>query len=209
VAALARLAASEGYEELTVSKIRKSAGASSKKFTTHFTGVADCFQEVVELYVSKGLLRLGSEHGVKGSCRTVNEAMAILCERVERDSTFAVVCFADVFASGPAGVQSLDRLIKEMASFFSEDNQRTRSALCITREAGAGAVWGAIREEIIRRRRSRVREIAPLLRVFVEPPTGLREDGKHSGSKFDQSHHDDDARSSRGVSSSALAVTTK
>jgi AcrR family transcriptional regulator len=171
MAALARLAASENYDEITVTKIRGSAGASSKKFAAHFRGVPDCFQAVVDLYISRGIPRLFSEHYVNGpSGQWLNETIALLCELVACDPAFANLCFVDIFGPGLAGTRSLDHLFEELSGLLLNDPQKRHSEFGPVTEAGTAAVWGVIREGLIAKRQFRVSELATFLRTSMTAP---------------------------------------
>jgi AcrR family transcriptional regulator len=165
LSALFKLSASESYEELTESKIRESAGASSNKFKYHFGGVADCFEEATRLYARGVVSRLDLQANGSSSQR-VNETITFLCQWVARDSQFTTLCFVDVFGPGLASALVLDRFIGEIADLLSESVPRQDPDPSPALRAGAAAVWGVIREEVLGSRRSRLPEIAPLLSVF-------------------------------------------
>lgn len=167
VSALAKLSASEEYRELTVSKVRASAGASRKKFHTHFEGIEDCFQEAVDLYTSNIVFYLDAHQSADFSLDwRFEDPVALLCDCVTRDSALSTLGFVDVFCSGAVGVHSLEQFIEGIGELLAGANVKDLSQPVVV-EASAAAVWGTIREEILCRRRSRLSETASLLRIFV------------------------------------------
>lgn len=181
VSALAKLAGSEGYQELTVRKVRASAGASRKKFNMHFEGIGDCFQEAVDLYTSNIVFYLDAHQGIDYSMDWRSEdPVALLCDCVTHDSALATLGFVDVFCSGAVGVHSLEQFINGIVELLAGSGRNGSSATTAL-EASAAAMWGTIREEVLSRRRSRLPEIASLLRIFAAVSaatndTGFRDD---------------------------------
>lgn len=176
VSALAKLAAVEGYEELTVRKIRTSAGASSKKFNTHFSGVADCFQSTVDAYTKSITVNRSSRHpGAPKIDQRSGDPVAFLCERVAQDPALAALGFVDVFCPGYQATRSLEQFIEQICELLASEHSG-HSAADVTFEISAGAIWGAIREEIICGRRAQLPEIAPMLRSLIPMPAGVQKE---------------------------------
>jgi AcrR family transcriptional regulator len=163
VAALTKLAAIEGYEEMTVRKIRASAGASSKKFSAHFVGVADCFQEAIDLYVDSFPSQSYVYEGVENSLGPSRvDPIMLLCKCVAGDPAFATLCFVDVFTPGEMGVHSLERFVREISQLLAR-GESDYPSLTTASEASAAAIWGSLREEIICGRRPQLTEQASQL----------------------------------------------
>jgi hypothetical protein len=151
-----------------VRKIRTSAGASRKKFSAYFGGVAECFQEAADFYASNIASHLEADQNADRSLSWVNEdPVILLCQYVAQDSTLATLCFVDVLSPGADGVRGLERFIGEigeiLARWEGEDIGDTPLS-----EVSAAAIWGVMREEIICKRRSRLREIVPLLHILAK-----------------------------------------
>lgn len=171
VSALAKLAAVEGYEELTVRKIRTSAGASSKKFTAHFGGVADCFQNTVDVYVESIAFDQSSYgNSTHTAERRTEDPIAFLCTRVAQDPTLATLGFIDIFGPGPQATRSLEQFINQIGVLLNY-GERALEVPAAAPEISAAAVWGAIREEIICERRCQLPDTAPLLRKLSHVST--------------------------------------
>jgi AcrR family transcriptional regulator len=167
VSALAKLAAVEGYEKLTVQKIRTSAGASSKKFNAHFSGVADCFQKTVDAYTrSIADNRSSSHRGTHMIDQRPGDSVAFLCERVAQDPALAALGFVDVFCPGYQATRSLEQFIEQISDLLAYEHSG-HSASDVTFDISAGAIWGAIREEIICGRRRQLPEVVPMLRDLI------------------------------------------
>jgi AcrR family transcriptional regulator len=189
VLALAKLVAVEEYKKLTVRKIRDSAGASSKKFSAHFTDVADCFEEAVEHYGAATISQLAE--GRSGGDDAFPNAgsmdpIAQVCQRTANDITFARLCFADIFGPGRRAVECLDCVIEELEAVLVEDLVQVNGAsVGLEASAAAAAIWAALREEILAGRRAQLPEAASQLR-FLTPAPSVGKDGKHNAPKFDQ-----------------------
>ena len=171
VAALVKLAAVEGYEELTVRKIRHSAGASRKKFRAHFEGVADCFQEAVDFYADGVISQLEPEQRVdRSSGWPPADLVTLLCKCVAEEAALATLCFADVLSAGVEGARGLERFLVQLSELLvasrPDDAETERLS-----QASAAAIWGVMREEILRNRQSHLPGVAPLLRILAAAPT--------------------------------------
>jgi TetR/AcrR family transcriptional regulator len=170
VAALAKLAAVEGYDELTVRKIRTSAGASKSKFSKYFGGVADCFQEAVDFYTTNIASHLEAEQSPDRSSSWIAEdPVVLLCQCVTHDSTLAALCFVDVLSSGTDGVYGLERFIGEIGDLLAQREDGNVGGTPSS-EISAAAIWGVMREEIICKRRLKLFEVVPLLHILAAAP---------------------------------------
>jgi len=157
VTALTKLAAVEKYDEITARKVRQLAGASSRKFSDHFADVADCFQRAAEAYATKLAEPLEADE-VEGNAGC-SDPVALLCEWVAGDPSFAALCFTDVFAPGPLAVGGVDCVVGGLEALLAGKAFRADEG-SVAREASAAAVWATIREEILRGRRSQLHQAA-------------------------------------------------
>jgi TetR/AcrR family transcriptional regulator len=168
VSALAKLAVVEGYEGLTVRKIRTSAGASSKKFNTHFSGVADCFQNAVEVCAESIAVDQGPDPRSQDSGnRRAVDSIAFLCERVAEDPALAALGFVDVFGPGPESARSLELFLEQIGELLARQEGRRADMDPSVYGIAAAAIWGAIREEVVSGRRRQLPAVAPLLRKLA------------------------------------------
>lgn len=190
VLALTKLMEVEEYKELTVRKIRDSAGASSKKFSAHFTDVAECFEDAVGYYGAATISQLAEDRPERDDAlrsAVSIDPIAQVCRRTANDATFARLCFADIFGPGPKAVECLNGVIEELEAILVDSPVRAGkgSAGLEASAAAAAAIWATLREEILAGRRALLPKAALQLRFLApEPTTG--KDRKHAASKFDE-----------------------
>jgi AcrR family transcriptional regulator len=196
ITALAKLAASERYQEMTMRKVRISAGASTRKFTAHFRSMDDCFMEAAELYVTTVVAEITAD------------PIGALCERVANDSAFATLCFADIFAPGLSGVRCLTSVIKELEVALSADLADS-GVSSVALEASAAGVWAALRDEVLCGRRMRSAKVSSQLRLLASAWAEEAKDRKRFGQQFDHLSPKQDARGAYGRRSSNLAASAQ
>ena len=210
VAALAKLAVVEKYHEMTTRKVRISAGASSRKFTSYFKGVDDCFKEAAELYIGTVAAELAS-HGETADNKARDndpvDSVGSLCRRATCDPAFATLCFADVFGPGLSGAQSLDRVIEELGVvLLGGPTDANINPLAL--EASTAAIWAALREEILCGRSARSARTVADLQIFVLSWIKGPKDRKRFAQQFDQRSPRRDARKMCESPGSEMAATT-
>jgi AcrR family transcriptional regulator len=116
LAAVAKLAADDGYEALSAPRIRATAGVSRKAFDAHFDGVLGCYLAAVEQLSTEALAEAEHE-GARAATwpAGLNRAVAVLCERIGRDRAFARLVFVEGTPPGLDGVRLRERLVATAA----------------------------------------------------------------------------------------------
>lgn len=141
--AVAKLAASEGYEDLTVRRIRQAAGASPRSFSANFEGVEDCFITAFEEIAREALTEARAAHAAAKTWEQgIEQAVATICARVSRDPLFAQVCFDKVLTPGVEGARRLASLIEETA----ESLEVGALPNGVATETSVGASWSLIQQ---------------------------------------------------------------
>jgi AcrR family transcriptional regulator len=145
LSATAKLAAREGYEALTVPRIRETAGLSRRSFDTHFDGVADCFLATLELYVGRALAAarvafLSAETWPAG----VHRALTALCTQIAADPTLVRLAFFEFFAGGPQAMHWHARNVAKLGTFLCASAPPGQRPTELEAEASIGAGWAVL-----------------------------------------------------------------
>ncbi len=101
LSAATRLAAEDGYDSLTVTRIRATAGISRRRFEEHFEGVRDCFLAALEEQTRSALDEIKQAY-LEADCwaRGVHLAIVCTCARLARDPTLVRLGFSEVLMPG-------------------------------------------------------------------------------------------------------------
>jgi AcrR family transcriptional regulator len=147
--AVARLAAREGYWQLTVPRIRSAAGVSRRCFDAHFEGVQGCFIAALERLTERALA-----HAVPAgaAARTwpggLHRALCALCAYIAADPVLARLGFIEVFAPGPNGMLCRERTIAGVAESLRISAPAGQRPSELAAEASVGAVWGIVHHHV-------------------------------------------------------------
>lgn len=173
--ATARLAAEEGFEGLTVPRIRAVAGVSRRSFDTQFENVTECFLAAIEHQSGQALSQVAAAAAaVEAWPEAVCRVLTAFCDLV-RDERLATITFVEIFAPGPEGVRCRSRLLAEIAADFRASAPAGQRPSPVAAEASLGAVWSLAYEEIAAGRARRMPEIAGTLAfVALAPSLGPR-----------------------------------
>lgn len=171
LSAVAKLAAADGYERLTVSRIRSEAGVSRRSFEAHFDGIADCFLSALERRID---VRLSSVVDTAAASPTwasgVHRGILALCLLMARDPTLARLAFVEVFAPGLEGVRCRERLIAKIARLFRETAPPHQRPSELASEASVNAVWGIVHHRVISGHVRHLPHITPALSLLALAP---------------------------------------
>jgi AcrR family transcriptional regulator len=178
LAATAKLATTNGYWQLTVPRILAAAGLRKKNFTTHFTGVEDCFLAALEQrtagLVGRAMSDLGE--GLTWSNR-VHRTIENLCAGIANDSITAKLVFVEARSAGRAAIALQDALLTDLASELLGDASvhHDQPISPIYAEASLGAIWGVVRSYVASGRRGQLPSLAPILTfLFLASLGGAR-----------------------------------
>lgn len=151
LAAVAKLVADDGYNGLTIPRIRAKAGVSRRKFDAHFERVEDCFLAAVEERADEALgqagrAQIGGRTWAGGICR----AIATLADRVVDDPILTSVCRGNDFLPGSTGSRCRKRLIVAISDQLLDNVPVTERPSDLAMEASTGAVWELFHRYVIR-----------------------------------------------------------
>jgi len=171
LAATARLASREGYETLTVPRVRAAAGVSGRSFYAHFDGVADCFLATLETLSHRTLVAaepfyLTSEDWASG----VHRMIAKLCQYLAGDPEFADLAFREVFSPGPEAIRWRSEMIARLAAMLRHGAPPEQLPTVFASEASIGAMWGVIHHFVASGSGEQLPIAAPVLSYIALAP---------------------------------------
>jgi AcrR family transcriptional regulator len=162
--AVTRLAISEGYASLTVTKIRAEAGVSRRGFDAHFAGVEDCFLAAVDALTTVALAEPRRLLTAAGDWEAnVERASLALCEKLARNPAASRLVLVEARATGLAGLHHRDRTIHRIASGLRAAAPPDRRAAELTAQASAAAAWQIVEAEVAAGRATALPQLAPTL----------------------------------------------
>lgn len=171
LSAAAKLAVADGYEELSVSRIRTAAGISRRRFHTHFKGVEDCFLALLELRIGNVVADAAAARTGAGAWpEGIHRAISALCSDIARDPALARLGFIDVFGPGLDGMQSRERLITTVAKLFRESAPTEQRPTELIAKASVGAIWGVLYQQVASGRAQQLPRIVPTLSFLALAP---------------------------------------
>lgn len=172
VSATARLAASEGYRELSIPRIRAAAGVSRGSFDAHFENIDDCFLAALELW-AKSALGEATRQGTSSRswAESVQRTISALCTQIVGDPLRARTVFVEIFAPGTDGVRHRAKLIDDIAGFVRSTAPRGQRPGKLAAEASVGAIWGILEYHVASGRTRRLPSMAPILAILVLAPS--------------------------------------
>jgi AcrR family transcriptional regulator len=175
--AVARLAAEEGYWQLTVPRIRSAAGVSRKRFDQHFDGVQGCFIAALEHHTGRVLTHVAPAGAAGGTWPGgLHRALHALCAYTAADPVFARLGFIEVFGPGPDGVLCRERLLAGGVEGFRASAPAGQCPSELAAEASIGAVWGIVHRHVASGRAHRLPNTAWVLSYLaLAPAIGARQ----------------------------------
>jgi len=168
--AAVKLAASEGYSELSVPRIRAAAGVSRKSFDAHFDGIDDCFLTALQL-CARSVFGEAARLGADGSwAERVCLAISALCIHIARDPVRAWAVFVEIFSPGTDGVRHHAKLIDEVTGLV-HCSTPDRGTPKLAAEASVGAVWGILEYHVASGRARLLPSMAAMLTALALAPS--------------------------------------
>jgi AcrR family transcriptional regulator len=171
LSAISKLTVADGYEALTVSRIRTAAGVSRRAFEALYDGIDDCLLAALELRTGEALAKVVSAHSAgKTWPGGVYRAVAALCAHIAQDTAFAKLAFIDAFAPGPAAIQRRTQLVSTTAELLRESAPPDQRPDPFVAEASVGAVWGVLHHQVVHGQARRLPNMAASLAFLATAP---------------------------------------
>lgn len=172
LSAIAKLVVAQGYEGLTVPRIRTAAGVSRRNFDTYFEGVEDCFLAALELRAGKAI-----EYAARAQANGdtlpsgIYQAIATLCAQIASDPVLARLCFIDILTLGPEGVRCRRRVMAGIVNLVRKGLPVSQHPSGLVVEASVGAVWGVLHQHVISGQERQLPRIAASLSFLALAPS--------------------------------------
>lgn len=145
LSAAVQLAATEGYEELTVPRIRTAAGLSRRRFEAYFDGVDDCFLAALELLAARLLAGAkAAYHSADDWPTGVHRACANFCREIAEDPLLVRLAFFELLAPGQEAIAWRVNLIGNLSSLLRCTAPAATRPTKLAAEASTGAVWAIL-----------------------------------------------------------------
>jgi len=171
LSAISKLTVADGYEALTVPRIRAAAGVSRRAFDSLYDGVDDCLLAALELRTGEALAKVVSAHSAgKTWPGAVYRAVAALCAHIAQDAAFARLAFIDAFAPGPAAIQRRTQLVSTTSELLRESAPPDQRPDPFVAEASVGAVWGVLHHQVVHGQARRLPNMAASLTFLATAP---------------------------------------
>jgi AcrR family transcriptional regulator len=170
--AISKLTVADGYEALTIPRIRTAAGVPRRSFDALFDGIDDCLLAALELRTGEALAKMVPAHDAgKTWPGSVYRAIAALCAHIAQDAAFARLAFVDAFAPGPPAIQRRTQLVSMTSELLLESAPLNQRPDPLTAEASVGAVWGVLHHRVIHGQARCLPSIAASLSFLATAPT--------------------------------------
>ncbi|MGH7484033.1 MAG: hypothetical protein ACREMY_00335, partial [bacterium] len=177
LAALARLAATEEFRDITASRIREVAGLARRRFSVHFDSVEDCFLTALEARLRAALARAERAEVQSGVWPGgVSRAIGTICAEAAADPVFAGLCFgraSEAVEGGAVGADRRRRFLAEVATHVRSGVPAATRPGAFEVEASLEAAWALLRRHVADGRPGRPPEgVASVAYLVLAPLVG-------------------------------------
>jgi AcrR family transcriptional regulator len=174
-AAMVAACAEKGYEATTVADLVELSGVSRSAFYRHFKDKQECFLAAIEALVEPALRMVEGGLELPGDEALARKAFETLIEQIVAQPAAAKMCFVEVYAAGPAGVELVDRTLDAFEGLVKQLLDSTPGHEDMPREivrAIVGGIQKVIHKRLYRGQEEELSELAPQLWdwMFCYPP---------------------------------------
>jgi AcrR family transcriptional regulator len=180
-AAMVATVAEKGYEATTVADLVELSGVSRSAFYRYFEDKQECFIAAIEGLVEPALRTMRAAEGGPGDSEQGKKGFEELLALIVSQPAAAKMCFVEVYAAGPAGVEVVDRtmdsfevIVKGMLDRLPGHEEMPSEIV----RAIIGGVQKVIHKRLYRGQEEELIELAPQLWEWVlsypPPPGSLR-----------------------------------
>jgi AcrR family transcriptional regulator len=171
LSAVAKLAAADGYWQLTVPRIRSAAGVSRRSFDAQFESVEECFLAALELRVERALTQAKRAYVEAPSWPLgIHRALGALCDRIARDPVLGRLGFAEAFAPGLDSMRRRESIMASISALFRESAPAELRPSELTAEASVAAIWGILHYYVGSGQAQRLGQVVPVLSYLALAP---------------------------------------
>lgn len=167
----AKIAATNGYAQLTPRQITQAAGISEARFDELFESTEQCFLDALDRLGLEVLVCAASAfHDGDQGLVAVHRAITASMWHIATNPVLAQVAFVEVFALGPAGFQRRERLLGQFTDELMRVLPKSRPVSRVAAEASVGAVLGIIHHHVARGAARMLPELAGHLTYMALAP---------------------------------------
>jgi AcrR family transcriptional regulator len=171
LSAATRLAAEDGYDSLTVTRIRATAGISRRRFEDHFEGVRDCFLAALEQQTLSTLDEIKQAYIQAGSwAKGVHLAIVRTCDRLARDPTLVRLGFSEVLMPGAESLPWRTDFFSHLDSLLCAGAPVDQRPTALAAEASIGGLMSLLHHYSAAGQAQRLPAIADALSFLVLAP---------------------------------------
>jgi AcrR family transcriptional regulator len=171
LSAAAKLAATVGYQALTIPMIRAEAGVSRRSFDARFGSVGECFLAAIEAITAVAVARAeGNARETSRWERAIDQEIEALCGEVARNPQLARLVLVEIFAPGREGLERRELMVSLAAHRLRHGALPTRRPSELAAEASVAAGWRIAHTELAVGRPDEVRRLAPTLTYMILAP---------------------------------------
>jgi len=172
LAAVVKLATSDGLGAITAPRLRAEVGISRRRFAAHFGGLEECLLDAIEMVGTEATLRAGAwaagnDEWQGRTCRFILS----LCAQVARNRGQSRLPFLGITGFGLTGLLRRETMVGQMAAGFLETSPISERSSLIGAEASVAAIWQIAQLDIAAGRANGLPLVAPLLSYVVLAPT--------------------------------------
>jgi AcrR family transcriptional regulator len=176
--ATVRVAAADGFANLTIPQIRRVAGVSRQSFNTHFASVGECFLASLEWLVRSAAARAQAwAANEEDQVRRTHRLLIALCAQAARNGTVANLVLVGILDAGRTGLLSREGLLEVGAASMRRELAPYSPAGEVALSASMAAVWQIAATEVAAGRTNRLPGISPLLAHVILAPVRALESG--------------------------------
>lgn len=171
LSAVARLAAKDGYQGLTVTRICAAAGVPHRRFIEHFSGVEDCFLAALEMRTESALKQARSTYRKTEDWPLgVHRTISWLCSALAQDRTLVRMGFVEVMVAGAETLPWRVTFLSTVTSLLRRAAPAEQRPGDLAAEASIAAVLGLMHSFATAGRARRLPMIAGMLSYLVLAP---------------------------------------
>jgi AcrR family transcriptional regulator len=187
--ALARVAASDGYEATTVKLVADAAQIDEVAFARHFGSIEVCFVAAYELALEQVTERMyEATAGVSDPQEQLDRAVGSVLETIAAEPAFARLCTVETPAAGPAGLELRERTLREFAARLDQHRDRDEDGVPpLTSDLVVGGLYATVQAHARAGEVDKLPDLLPHVRSFwlvplvgergSEPPTTSSRNG--------------------------------
>jgi AcrR family transcriptional regulator len=174
-AATVATVAEKGFEATTVADLVELSGVSRSSFYRHFEDKEECFLAAIEALVGPALATVEAGLEAPLDKDRARQAFLALIEKIVGQPAASKMCFVEVYAAGPDGVELVDRTLDSFEALVKRLLDAVPGYEGMPSElvrALIGGVQKVIHKRLYRGEEEELLELAPQLWywVFAYPP---------------------------------------